>query len=367
MATWLATAAFGLEGVVKNELQALGLNAAAETGGARFEGTQRDAFLANLHLRCADRVQLIVAEQACTSFDALFRFVNGLPWEEILDKNARFPVTGHCARSQLMSVSDCQSITKKAIAERLKQKYRQDWFPETGREYQISITLKNDLARVCLNASGDALNRRGYRTWNGEAPLRETLAAAMVALSPWRRDMPLYDPMCGTGTLLIEAAMKKANMAPGLRRSFAMENWRSFDPRIAAALREEAQTQIDLSSPLNIAGSDVDAQALSLARKHIRQAGLEGHIHVKQMDMRDVRLNDADILFLTNPPYGERLSDRKTAEKIYRDMGRMQQAHPGSRLCCITAHPAFERHYGQRAKKKRRLYNGRLECEFFIY
>lgn len=367
MYTWLATAAFGLEGIVKDELIRLGLNAKAETGGARFEGSMEDALRANLFLSSADRVQLILAEDKAESFEALFTLTNNIPWEDILPPDARFPVSGHCARSRLMSVSDCQAIVKKAIVERLKRKYRKDWFPETGSVYAIQVSLHSDIARIALNASGEALNRRGYRTWNGEAPLRETLAAAMVALSPWRMDTPLHDPCCGTGTLLIEAAFRMARRAPGLTRRFDMEKWSLADAARLNALRSEAQQMVDLSLIRDISGSDKDPQALALCNRHIRQAGLEGRIRVFEQDFRSLDLQKENVCFLTNPPYGERLSDLKTCEKIYRDLRFLVQRHPHSRLALITAHHGFERCYGQAAKKKRRLYNGRLECEFMIF
>ena len=207
--TFQATAAFGLEGVVASELKHLGMrDVKAMTGSARFTGTPADAFLCNLRLRCADRVLMMIGEKECRSFDELFRFVNSLPWEEILPADARILVSGQCARSRLMSVRDCQAITKKAIIERLRHYSGSSRFPETGDPYPIAVALHADVARITLNTSGDALNRRGYRTWNGEAPLRETLAAAMIELSPWRPGLPLYDPCCGTGTIPIEAAFR---------------------------------------------------------------------------------------------------------------------------------------------------------------
>lgn len=367
MYTWLATAAFGLEGIVKDELKRLGFDAKAETGGARFYGTMEDAFRTNLYLSTADRVQLLLAEEKAESFEELFVLTSSIPWEDILPPDARFPVSGHCARSKLMSVSDCQSIVKKAVVERLKKKYRKDWFPETGSVYAIQVSLHSDIARITLNASGEALNRRGYRTWNGEAPLRETLAAAMVDLSPWRMDRPLHDPCCGTGTLLIEAALKMARRAPGLDRAFDMEKWQLADSARLEALRREARQQVDLSAIQDISGSDKDPEALALCRKHIRQAGLEGRIRVFEQDFRSLELKKENVCFIANPPYGERLNDRKTAEKIYRDLHTLVQRHIGSRLAVITAHHGFERCYGQTAKKKRRLYNGRLECEFMVF
>ena len=367
MFEFLATAAFGLEGLVKSELVALGMPAKAESGGARFAGSLENAFKANLCLRTADRVQLVLAERNAMSFEELFQLVRGISWEDYLPRNAKFPVSGHCARSQLMSVSDCQAITKKAIVERLKGHYKQEWFDETGDEYAVQVVLHSDVARITINTSGDALNRRGYRTWNGEAPLRETLAAAMVDLSPWRGETPLHDPCCGTGTILIEAAFKQAHRAPGLARSFAMEKWQLGDKGKYRDMRREAEAAFDPKLIDSISGSDKDPAALELCNRHIRQAGLENKISVFQEDLRTLKIERECICFVTNPPYGERLDDRKTAEKVYRDLGLLQQRHPQSRLCALTAHQGFERFYGKKASKKRRLYNGRLECEYLIY
>jgi len=366
--TYIATAAFGLEGLCKRELLRLGFDdARAELGGVRFTATLSEAFRACLWLSCADRVLLVMAEGRCETFEALFQLVKAAPWSELLPRDASIPVSGRCARSQLMSVRDCQAIAKKAIVEHLLAAFRTRTLPETGPRFQVDVALHGDMARVTLDLCGDALNRRGYRTWNGEAPLRETAAAALVTLSGWRGDTPLHDPCCGTGTLLIEAAFRAARRAPGLTRSFAMEQWPAVNKDALQALRAEAQAgyQPDLIPP--ISGSDISPEALTLARRHIRQAGLEGKITVFQQDLRDLRLSQQNICFLTNPPYGERLGDRKQCESLYRAMKPLVARHPGSHLCVITSHPGFERIAGMTAHKKTRLYNGRLECNFMRF
>lgn len=367
MAEWIATAAFGLEGLVKQELQTLGFDAKVVQGGCSFEADAEGAFLANLQLRCADRVLMLLKEGEARSYEELFQLVNSIPWMEYLGREGRFPVQAQCARSQLMSPRDVQTISKKAIVEKLKERYKLSWFEESGPEYQVLVSLHSDRVRICLDASGDALNKRGYRTWNGEAPLRETLAAALLQLSPWRPGLPLYDPCCGTGTLLIEAAFMMANRAPGLNRSFAMESWRFVDKAACDAVREEARAQVDLRKISGIAGSDIDPEALRLCRLHIRQAGLEGRIQVEQRDLRQLPVLSAGTVIVCNPPYGERLSTQREAEKLYRDMRSLEGKTQGGRVCALSANPAFERHYGKRANKKRRLYNGRLECEFLIF
>ena len=364
---FFATAAFGLEGLVKKELGWLGLEAKGENGGARFAASPAQAFSANLWLRTADRVLLIAGEGKVYSFEDLFQLVSSLPWEQYLPRNARFPVSGKCARSQLMSVRDCQAITKKAMVERLKKHYKTEWFSEDGPEYPIDVSIHGDVARLTIDTSGEALNRRGYRTWNGEAPLRETLAAALVMLSPWRGDTPLWDPCCGTGTLLIEAAYWRAHRAPGLTRGFACEKWPWFPEKEMRQLRQAAEERFDPSLIGMIGGSDIAPQALELCKRHLKQAGLSGRITVTQKDLRELKLDAAAPFFLLNPPYGERLSDRKACEGLYSDLRALRDRHPGSRMGVITAHEGFERCFGQRAAQKRRLYNGRLECEFMLY
>ena len=364
---YFATAAFGLEGLVKQELNRLHIEGKCELGGVRFSATPEQCFEANLWLRTADRVLLIVGEEKVFSFEDLFQFVSSLPWEKFLPKDARFPVSGKCVKSQLMSVRDCQAITKKAIAERLKKKYKVSWFEENGPEYKIEVALHSDIARLTIDTSGNALNKRGYRTWNGEAPIRETLAAALVMTSPSRNKMPIWDPCCGTGTLLIEAAYIQSNRAPGLTRSFACENWRDFPARAMKDIRLDAESKCDLSKIGEIGGSDIDPEALVLCKRHIKQAGLGGKIIVMEKDLRDLQVPFIAPCFITNPPYGERLSDRKQCEKLYKGMRSLKERHENSRMCVITAHNGFERCYGQRATQKRRLYNGRLECEYCIF
>ena len=364
---WIATAAFGLEGVVARELERLDIPAKAENGGARFTASFEDAMRANLWLRCADRVLLVVGRFEARSFEELFEGVKALPWEDFIGEHTRFPVNGKCARSQLMSVRDCQAITKKAIVERLKSKYRSAWFEEDAETVSIDVSLHGDIAQLTLDASGVALNRRGYRTWNGEAPLRETLAAALVSLSPWRPGQRLHDPMCGTGTLMIEAAMRMANRAPGLTREFAIESWRGMPAQAFAAIREEAQAAFDPSRIEGISGSDIDPEAVELANRHLKQAGLNGRVSFTVGDARQCQIDAQNGAFLCNPPYGERLSDRRECEELYKEMGLLLRRHPGFTLSAITSHPGFERCFGRRADRKRRFYNGRLECEFMTF
>jgi len=368
---WIATAAFGLEGVVAQELRALGLtDVHAGNGGARFAATSLEAFCANLWLRCADRVLLHCGSFEAATFDQLFEGVRALPWADWIPRLGAFPVAGKCVRAQLMSVSDCQAITKKAIAEKLKARYKTDWLPETGEAYPVEVSVRGTQAVITMDASGMALNRRGYRTWNGEAPLRETLAAALVTLSPWRPGRLLHDPTCGTGTILIEAAMRAAGRAPGLTRAFACEQWGFLDRSAFPEARAEAKARFQpdaINAMGGISGSDIDGAALKLAARHVEQAGFGKRIVFTQRDAAELRMPGQDGVFLCNPPYGERLGDRAAAEKVYRALAGLLRQHPGWNLGALSAHPGFERCLGRRADKKRRLYNGRLECEWMTF
>ena len=363
-----AASAFGLEGAIAGELKRLGMkDVRAENGAVRFQGSVLDAYRCNLCLRFSDRVYLVLAEQKCESFEALFQLVSSVPWEIYAAGTEAFNVSAQCARSRLMSPRDCQSITKKAILERIKKKTGRNVFPEKGAAFPVHISVHGDLARVLLDTSGSSLSRRGYRTWNGEAPLRETLAAALVEFSPWRPGMPLYDPCCGTGTLMIEAALRQGHIAPGLRRSFAMEDFCFFPGEEAAGVKQQLQMACEPERIHGIAGSDLDPEAIELARRHERQAGLEGRIPLRVLPLQELRLEEERGVFLCNPPYGERLSDAENCRRLYRDLRQMQEEHPSWSLCAISSDPEFEKSYGRWADKKRRLYNGRLECQFYTY
>jgi putative N6-adenine-specific DNA methylase len=365
--TFIAAAAFGLEGVAAAELKRMHIAAKAEAGGARFEGDLIDALRANLWLRTADRVLMVLHEGEARTFEELYQAVYRIPWETYMNPDAAILVGGKCVRSQLMSVRDCQAISKKAIVKRLMERHRVSALPETGAPYPVEISIRNDRLRVTLDLSGDALNRRGYRTWNGEAPLRETLAAAMVDLSPWKPDMPLYDPCCGTGTLLIEAAFKATRRASGLKRSFACERYPFMPQDEMQALRREADQAHAPETAFAIGGSDIDPEAIRLCEKHIEQAGLDSRISVATRDLRALTLAQENGVFLCNPPYGERLSDRDACHELYRELGLLLKRHPGWKMGALCSDPAFERYFGRRATQKRRLYNGRLECEYLLF
>ena len=366
--SWIAASAFGLEGAIAGELRRLGLSdVQAENGSVRFQGSLLDGYRCNLSLRFSDRVYLLLAEGPCLSFEDLFQLVSSIPWERYASGLEFFHLSAQCARSRLMSPRDCQSISKKAILERLRTRTGRRLFPEDGPEFPVHVSVHSDRVRVLLDTSGSSLSRRGYRTWNGEAPLRETLAAALVEFSPWRPGQPLYDPCCGTGTLLIEAALRQAHIAPGLRRSFAMESFSFFPEPEAAVLKKDLESACLPDRISGIAGSDIDPEAIDLAGRHLRQAGLAHRIPLAVQPFQSLSLPQENGVFLCNPPYGERLGDQSSCRDLYRDLGLMHQRHPTWTLCAISSDPGFEHAFGRRAEKRRRLYNGRLECQFYTF
>ncbi len=372
---WIASAAFGMEGMTSRDLKHMGMQnvRVMDVGGAEFEGSFEDAFRASLWLRTCDRILLVMTRFEARDYETLFQGVKAVEWEKLLPADAAFPVRARCVKSQLMSPSDVQKITKRAMVERLKTAYRADWFSETGAMFQVDVSIRNDLVTVSLDASGEPLSKRGYRTWNGEAPLRETLAAALVLQSGWHPKEPLYDPCCGTGTILIEAAFIALNRAPGLTRKFAMEAWPSAPYEAFEAIRAEARKRFEegLKRPLSIAGSDINPEAIELARRHVKQAGLQGRITLSVKDMRDVM--PADVpgegpgTFIANPPYGERLDNVRAAHAVTKQLAALQGRLPGWRMCAFSADTGFEPAYGRRANRRRRYYNGRIECEYRIF
>ena len=364
----LASAAFGLEGLVAAELRELGMtDVKSENGGVRFLASVEELFLCNLKLHFSERVFIVAAEKICTSFEDLFQLVFSVPWQEYADGREAYNISAKCVRSKLMSPSDCQSITKKAVIEKLKKTRHLSRFPEDGPPLPVVVSVHSDLARIMINTSGDALSRRGYRTWNGEAPLRETLAAALVRLSPWNSSLPLYDPCCGTGTILIEAALKASGSAPGIHRSFAMEQFSPFRAFPFGEIRRQVSAEHMSGVSFSVRGSDIDPDAVELSRRHIRQAKLNGLVHTEILPLQQVHLEEPKGVFICNPPYGERLSDQKTCRMLYRDLRALKNRHPGWSMCVISSDAAFEKVFGLRADKKRRLYNGRLECTYYIF
>jgi putative N6-adenine-specific DNA methylase len=364
----LATTPFGLEAVVARELKDLGhADQRVEDGRVRFEGDAAAVCRANIRLRAASRVLLLIGEFDARDFGELFDRTRDLPWEEWVPADAAFPVRGRSVRSQLHSVPDCQAIVKKAVVERLKSVYHRDWFDETGPPRAIDVSLLNDRATLTLDTSGDALHRRGYRTLVGAAPLRETLAAALVLLSYWNRDRPLVDPFCGSGTIPIEAALIGRNIAPGLARHFAAEEWPQFPKPLWEAARQEARDLIRPALPVRILGHDRDARAIALARQHAAAAGVADDIHFQQQPLDEFRTSRPYGCLIANPPYGERLGEQREVDALYRAMGRAFAPLDTWSIYVLTSHQHFERLYGRRADRRRKLYNSNIACTYYQF
>lgn len=366
----IATASFGIESVVARELHALGYtDTSTDTGRVHFKADEKAIAVTNVHLRSADRVLLRVGSFHATTFDELFEGTKALDWTAWLPENAEFPVTGKSVHSTLFSVPDCQAIVKKAIVEKMKSKYRRQWFAEDGPKYRVEVSLLKDEATLTIDTSGAGLHKRGYRPLTATAPLRETLAAAMIQLSVWNAQRTLWDPFCGSGTIPIEAALLATNTAPGLNRKFAAEEWHRVPKSLWNKVREEARALVitDPQPLLQIIGTDIDPEVLSMARYHARLAGLEGKIHFQQADVADMKSSRKYGVVICNPPYGERLGEQQEAEELYRVMKQRFQALDTWSFYVLTSHPRFEWIFGRKAERRRKLYNGKIECQYYQY
>ena len=364
----IATTAFGLESVVARELKLLGIEPTqTHNGYVEFSGDERTVVNANLWLRSADRVLLKMGQFHAETFDELFEGTKALPWPELLPKDARFPVEGRSVKSVLHSVPAVQSIVKKAVVDGLKRQYKLEVFPETGALYSIEVSLLKDEAVITVDTSGTALHKRGYRKLTAAAPIKETLAAALVSLSYWRPNRPFADPMCGSGTIAIEAALMARNMAPGLKRDFASEMWSFIDPGTWQRGRQEARAAARPDIEVDIVASDIDPSVLSLAEYHARQAGVGDCVSIVQRDVRDFVPQGPYGCVVTNPPYGERLGEIRENQQLVRDMGKVFNALDTWSVFVIAADPEFEKFYGRKANKKRKLYNGRIQTNYYQY
>ncbi len=365
--TFCVPTLFGLEGIAGNELRHLGMaNVKVENGRVFFSGTPLDMARANIWLRTGERVLLVVGSFRAQSFTELFDGVKSLRWEDFIPKNGAFPVKGHSINSKLFSIPDCQSIIKKAVVERLGKKYGVSWFEETGSKYQIQFSIMNDNVTLYIDTSGAGLHKRGYRAVAGAAPLRETLAAAMVELSHYRGRELFCDPFCGSGTILIEAAMIAENRAPGLLRRFAAENWNILTKNDWHSERETAKTKM-FSRDFELWGGDLDGELLRTARENSKKAGVEKYIKFENRDALRFYPGNKSGILVTNPPYGERLGELKDTEKLYKDFGHTMSKFPDFKSYIITSHAEFEHFYGKKATKRRKLYNGMIKCEFYMY
>ena len=366
----IATAAAGIEALVGKELRNLGIDCQVENGRARFKGNLETIATANLWLRTADRVKIIVGEFDAFTFDELFEKVKAIAWEDYLPMDAEFPVAGRSIKSKLYSVPDCQSITKKAIVERLREVYHRPArvpLPETGALFQLEVALLKDHVVLTLDTTGPSLFKRGYRLEKGGAPLKENMAAALVMLTNWRKDRPFYDPVCGSGTLCIEAALICHNIAPGFNRDFACEAWDWFDAAVFDKVRSAADEVADYDIELDIAGSDINGRMIEIAQANAEEIGLGDSIQFKQQAVKDFKTEKDYGVIVANPPYGERLGEEEQVRILYREMGEVFRPLKTWSKYILTSDLAFEEFYGAKATKKRKLYNGAIRTDLFQY
>ena len=358
---------FGLEGIAGEELRRLNLeNVRVENGRVLFSGDQAALAKASVGLRTGERVLIVLADFPAKTFEELFQGVYRTPLEEYIPKDGAFPVKGHCLNSQLMSVPDCQAIVKKAASRRLGEKYGVSWLPETGAKYQLQFSIMNDRAQLYLDTTGPGLHKRGYRAVGNDAPLRETLAAAMVLLTKYRGREFLWDPFCGSGTIPIEAALIAKNRAPGLGRKFGAEGFAWADAKIWADARQEARDR-EFHGKYRILGSDNDPQCVSLSMANARKAGVADVITFQDGDATKMDLPAQSGILICNPPYGQRMLEQQSAQRLYGALGRHLKYADGWKKYIITSEPEFEHYFGKRCDKKRKLYNGMIKCDYYMY
>ncbi len=366
--TLIATAAMGLESIVAKEVKDLGYECQVENGKVIFQGDETAIARANMWLRTADRVKILVGEFNAYSFDELFERTKALPWESFLPVDAEFPVQGKSVKSKLYSVPDCQAIVKKAIVEKLKTAYKKtSWLDETGPLFKIEVAILKDKVSLTLDTSGQGLHKRGYRVGQGDAPLKETLAAALIQLTTWNPDRPFVDPFCGSGTIAIEAALIGQNIAPGFNREFLSEAWPMMDGDVWDRTRMEAEDQANYDQPLEILGTDIDHRMIAIAKENAIEAGLGDLVKFKQMQVRDFTSELEYGVIVGNPPYGERLGDRKEVELMYREMGQAFAKLDTWSVYMMTSLEHFEECYGKKATKKRKLFNGFIRTDYYQY
>lgn len=364
----VATATFGLESLVADELRKLGYgNTQVENGKVTFSGDALAICRTNLWLRTAARVRVKVGEFKATTFDQLFEKTKALPWAQFIPANAQFPVEGRSVQSTLFSVSDCQSIVKKAVVESLKSEHKLEWFPEDGPLMKIEVALLKDMATLTIDTTGPGLHQRGYRALATGAPLKETLAAALVILARWYPDIAFIDPFCGSGTIPIEAALIGMNMAPGLKRSFASEKWPWIPPTLWEQARTEAQDLITTDQPDYLIGTDIDEGALRIARHNAQIAGVTDSIHFQRLEVKDLTTSKKYGKLITNPPYGERFGEEDEIDQLYRELALVKKSLDTWSFYVLTSYPKLEKTFGGKATKRRKLYNGNIETQYYQY
>lgn len=364
----IATSTFGLESVVKKEIIDLGYkDVKVENGKVTFSAEEKDIPRVNIWLRSADRVFLKMGEFKAITFEELFEKTKALPWEEWITEDGEFTVVGKAVDSKLMSVPDCQAIVKKAVVEKLKTKYHTEWFKETGAKFTIQVALLKDIATLTIDTSGEGLHKRGYRESSVEAPIKETLAAALVNLSYWNHERILVDPFCGSGTIPIEAAMIGKNIAPGIQRSFASENWPRINKEYWKEAKINARKAILQDRKLNIKAFDIDKEAIEISKENAFEIGVDDCIDFNVGNVLDFKTHEKYGVIISNPPYGERLGNKEKVEELYTKIGKIFRQLDTWSIYIITSNENFEKLYGQKADRKRKLYNGRIKVDYYQY
>lgn len=366
-----AVCTFGLEAVVKRELQDLGYeNLETDNGWIYFDAEIKDIAITNINLRSAERVMLVLGQFEALSFEELFNQTYELPWEEWISVDGKFTVKGKSVKSKLFSVPDCQSIVKKAVVKKLSEEYDVEWFSESGAEFTILVSIHKDIATISMDTTGsrEGLFKRGYREKSATAPLKETMAAALIQLSFWNRDRILLDPMCGSGTIPIEAALIGRNIAPGLNRNFASEGWKKINPEYFKNAKIEARKKIDLDTDIKIYAYDINRKSIAIAKQNAIEAGVDDCIEFEVKDINSFTETPFDYgILITNPPYGERIGNEADIKEIHKQIGRVFGINPSWSNYIITSDEEFEKQYGKKCDKKRKLFNGDIKVEFYQY
>ncbi|MEK3934565.1 class I SAM-dependent RNA methyltransferase [Sporosarcina sp. FSL W7-1349] len=364
----VATSAMGLESIVADEVKALGFETSTENGKIYFQGDETAIAKTNMWLRVADRVRIVVGEFKATTFDELFERTKAIAWEQYLPVDAAFPVAGKSVKSTLYSVPDCQAIVKKAIVERLKSAYKRIGFlDESGPLFKLEVSILKDKVTLTIDSSGAGLHKRGYRVGQGDAPLKETLAAALVKLTRWNPDRPFVDPFCGSGTIPIEAAMIGQNIAPGYNREFLSEQWPWIRKKTWDDVRMEAEDLANYDQPLSISGFDHDPRMIKVARTNAIEAGFLDIIHFEQRDVRELAVEGLNGVLVGNPPYGERLGEIEEAEEMAQVLGDVMKDYPSWSVYMLSSLENFETMYGKKATKKRKLFNGFIRTDLYQF
>ncbi len=364
----MATCAAGIEALVGKEMRDLGYEVQVENGRVRFTGDETDIIKTNLWLRTADRIKIIVDEFDAQTFDELFEQTTAIAWDKMLPMDAAFPVEGRSRNSKLHSVPDSQAIVKKAIVNELSTAYhRHTRLPETGAEFPLEVAINKDHVMLTMDTTGSSLFKRGYRVEKGTAPLKENMAAALVMLTSWYPEMPFLDPFCGSGTIPIEAAMIGRNIAPGFNRDFICEQWPWIDGDMVQKVRDDADSKADYDIELDISASDIDGNMIEISKRNAEEAGLLADIHFKQLAVADFKTDKVNGVIVGNPPYGQRMSDEEHAHELYKQMGKVFNPLTSWSKYFLTSDLDFEKYYGAKATKRRKLYNGSIRTDYFQF